>query len=82
MQIAFFVSPVLWSPTILAHRGLGLVLVKWNPFFALLEIVRGPLLGTPQLLQTWVAAVGYSALLVLLAGIAFMRARPRLAYWV
>ncbi len=82
MQIAFFVSPVLWSPTILAHRGLGLVLVKWNPFFALLEIVRGPLLGTPMSLQTWSAALGYSALLVLLAGIAFMRARPRLAYWV
>ncbi len=82
MQIAFFVSPVLWSPTILAHRGLGLVLVKWNPFFALLEIVRGPLLGTPLSLQTWVAAIGYSALLALLAGIAFMRARPRLAYWV
>ena len=82
MQIAFFVSPVLWSPTILAHRGLGIYLVKWNPFFALLEIVRGPLLGTPLALQTWVAALCYSLLLVLLALVAFMRARSRLAYWV
>jgi hypothetical protein len=27
-------------------------------------------------------ALGYSALLILLAGLVFMRARPRIAYWV
>ncbi len=82
MQIAFFVSPVIWSPTILAHRGIGLVLVKWNPFFAMLEIMRGPLLGAPLELETWAIALGYSAVLICLAAICFTRARPRIAYWV
>jgi lipopolysaccharide transport system permease protein len=87
MQIAFFVSPVLWSPAVLAHRGLGIYLVKWNPFYALLEIVRGPLLGSPLLgsplaAETWGVAAGYSAILVLLAAVAFARARARIAYWV
>jgi lipopolysaccharide transport system permease protein len=82
MQIAFFISPVIWSPTILAHRGMGLVLVKWNPFYALLEIVRGPLLGAPFGLENWAIAVGYSTILVCLAAISFTRARPRIAYWV
>jgi lipopolysaccharide transport system permease protein len=82
MQIAFFVSPVLWSPTILAHRGIGIVLVKWNPFFALLEIMRGPLLGAPIELETWAIALGYSAILILLSAISFTRARARIAYWV
>ncbi len=82
MQIAFFVSPVIWSPTILAHRGLGIVLIKWNPFYALLEIVRGPLLGDPLSLHTWARALGYSALLVGLAALSFIRVRPRIAYWV
>jgi lipopolysaccharide transport system permease protein len=82
MQIAFFVSPIIWSPTILAHRGLGIVLVKWNPFFALLEIVRGPLLGSPFEVGTWLIALGYSVVLVSLAAISFTRARPRIAYWV
>ncbi len=82
MQIAFFVSPIIWSPTILAHRGLGIVLVKWNPFFALLEIVRGPLLGSPLEVGTWLIAIGYSVVLVALAAISFTRARPRIAYWV
>jgi lipopolysaccharide transport system permease protein len=82
MQIAFFVSPVIWSPTILAHRGIGIVLVKWNPFYALLEIMRGPLLGTKLELGNWAIALGYSAILVVLAAVSFARARSRIAYWV
>ena len=82
MQIAFFVSPVIWSPTILAHRGLGIVLIKWNPFFALLQIVRGPLLGEPLALGTWAIALGYSAILIALATLSFVRVRPRIAYWI
>jgi len=82
MQIAFFVTPILWSPSILEHRGIGLILIEWNPFYALLEIVRGPLNGTVLHLVTWEFALGYSALLVVLAGIMFALSRPRLAYWV
>jgi lipopolysaccharide transport system permease protein len=82
MQIAFFVSPILWSPTILAHRGMAIVLVKWNPIYALLEIMRGPLLNAPFDPSTWEAALGYSVLLVGLATVIFIRARPRIAYWV
>jgi lipopolysaccharide transport system permease protein len=82
MQIAFFVTPILWSPAILEHRGIGTLLIKWNPFYSLLEIIRAPLLGTPLHLATWAFALGYSAVLVALAGVMFALARPRLAYWV
>ncbi len=82
MQIAFFVSPIMWNAAILAQRGIGVVLVNWNPFYALIEIIRGPLMGEPLHLQTWAVAAGYSALLVVLAVFGFARARPRLAYWV
>jgi lipopolysaccharide transport system permease protein len=82
MQIAFFVSPILWSPAVLVHRGIGAVLIRWNPFFALLEIVRGPLLGSPLVLATWESALGYSLAMIVLAGLIFAVARPRIAYWV
>jgi lipopolysaccharide transport system permease protein len=82
MQIAFFVTPILWSPAILEHRGIGTILIKWNPFYALLEIVRAPLDGTPLHLVTWEFALGYSAFLILCAGIMFSISRARLAYWV
>ena len=64
----------------LEHRGISMVLIQWNPFFALLEIVRGPLLGMQLEPGTWFVALGYSALLILLAGFVFARARSRIAY--
>lgn len=82
VQIAFYVTPVIWSPTMVLHRHIGRVLVEWNPFYALLEILRGPLLGLPLEPQAWVMALGYSALLLLLSGLTFTRARARIAYWI
>jgi lipopolysaccharide transport system permease protein len=82
MQIAFFVSPILWSPGILAHRMSGIVLVSWNPFYALLDIVRAPLLNTSVTGHIWIVALLYSALMIAGSLAVFMRARARLAYWV
>ncbi len=82
VQIAFYITPIMWNPAMLTHRGLSMVLVTWNPFYALLEIMRGPLLGGPLDAAAWTAALGYSAVLVLLAGAVFARTRARIAYWV
>jgi lipopolysaccharide transport system permease protein len=82
VQIAFYLTPIMWSPTMLEHRGISAVLVEWNPFFALLEIMRGPLLGGQLEPHVWGVALGYSAVLILLAGHIFTRARARIAYWV
>ena len=43
MQIAFFLTPVIWQPE---QLGPSRWMLPLNPFFALLEIVRAPLLGT------------------------------------
>ena len=82
MQIAFFVTPIMWYATLLEkHPGADL-LIRLNPFFYLLEIVRAPLLGTP-LTTTWVLkAVAVSAVIVGVSAVGFARARGRIAYWV
>ena len=82
MQIVFFVSPIIWSPSILAHRGIGVILLNANPFYDILEIVRAPLLNHMPGLETWLAALGYSAALLVLTALFFIRARGRIAYWV
>ena len=80
MQIAFFVSPVIWKPELLPeHQRLFLPL---NPFFSLLEIVRAPLLGYWPGYRVWASAIFFSGLLIGLAWIAFVRVRSRLAFWV
>lgn len=79
VQLAFFVSPILWKPELL---GDAMVWMAFNPFYALLETVRGPLLegGGPPL--AWLAAIFYTTLHVVLAGFLFARFRSRIAFWV
>ena len=79
MQIAFFVTPVIWKPEQLgAYRGL----LPLNPLYDLLEVVRGPLLGEGFAPLVWLGAAGFSAALCGLAWGFFIRARGRLAFWV
>ena len=79
MQIMFFLSPVIWKPEQLGPLAVWLPL---NPFYDMLEIVRGPLLGEVPSPLVWLGALGYSALLCGLAWFFFMRARGRIAFWV
>ncbi len=80
IQIAFFISPIIWKPELL--HGSALQYLWLNPFYTLLEIVRGPLLGEADRLRVWASALGYSALLVGFAWFMFVRTRARLAFWV
>ena len=82
MQIAFYITPIMWNPAMLAHRGLVRAIVELNPFYALLEIMRGPLLGLPLDPAAWQIALAYSLGLFLVTGLVFVRARPRLPYWL
>jgi len=82
MQIAFYLTPIMWNPNMLAQRGLAPMFVQLNPFYDLLEILRGPVLGEALNVGAWYAALGYSAVLVALAGAVFVAARPRIPYWV
>jgi lipopolysaccharide transport system permease protein len=79
MQIAFFMSPVIWKPSQLGARAVWLPL---NPFYDMLEIVRAPLLGETAPPLVWVAAILYSAMLCGLAWLFFLRARGRIAFWI
>ena len=80
MQIAFFISPIIWKPELLT--GTSAAWLPFNPFYAILEIVRAPLLGMAPSLLVWVSALGFSALLAGAAWLLFARVRNRLSFWV
>jgi lipopolysaccharide transport system permease protein len=80
MQIAFFMTPVLWQPGMLGAGGQALL--PFNPFFDLLEIVRGPLLGVVPGTHIWLGAGLYSLVLWALAWSLFTRVRGRIAFWL
>lgn len=79
MQLAFFLSPVLWKPSLLGES------VRWlnlNPFFVLIETVRGPLIGGGATAMVWAGALIYTALISIAALVFFVRFRGRIAFWV
>ena len=78
-RIAFFVTPIIWMPEHLPARA---VLLEFNPFFHLLELVRAPLLGQVPGLVSWlvVMCVTFSGWLVTFA--LFRCCRGRIAYWI
>lgn len=80
MQIAFFVSPIIWKPELLT--GTAATTLWLNPFYTLLEVVRGPLLGHAPGAIIWASAIGYSLLLMAGSWMLFTRARSRLAFWI
>ena len=79
MQIAFFLTPVLWQPEQLGGRAAYL---PFNPFYGLIEIVRAPLLGHSPGGVIWLSALLYSLLLCGLSWLLFVRARGRVAFWI
>jgi lipopolysaccharide transport system permease protein len=79
MQIAFFVTPVVWRPEQLGKHNWWL---PFNPFDALMEVVREPLLGSMPNAGTWVLAIGYSLAFCAGSWLLFSRVRGRLAYWM
>lgn len=79
MQIAFFVSAIIWKPGMVGHWEPWLPL---NPVFALVEAVRAPIMGSTGGPYVWFAAVAWTGLAVAVAWIFFVRFRGRIAFWV
>ncbi len=79
VQVMFFITPVIWKPDMLPGRALVLHL---NPFYHLVEIFRGPLLGQVPTAENWLAVVLFTLVSWVLAMVFYTVYRWRIAYWV
>lgn len=79
LQLFFFMTPIIWLPEQLGDRVAWLSL---NPFNAIMETMRAPLLGRPIVADIWLGALGYTAVLWTVALSFFVRFRGRIAFWV
>lgn len=79
VQIMFFVTPVIWKPELVGHWAPYLPL---NPFFSMMETIRGPLMGTSVAPVIWLSAVICTLVLSVVALAFFTRFRGRIAFWV
>ena len=79
IQIAFFMTPVMWKPELLAGRA---YIVELNPFYHLIEVMRAPLLGKPFPVDSYIALGLITIFNLLVATVFFRRFRSRIAYWI
>lgn len=79
MQLAFFLTPVIWRAE---QLGAYAVWLPANPLHAMIDILRAPLLGVPAGAGSWEMAL-VASLIAAGAGVAvFARARRRLVFWL
>jgi ABC-type polysaccharide/polyol phosphate export permease len=80
IQIVFFTTPILWFPDFL--NGHYRWIVDFNPIYAMIEIVRAPLLGQSVSAGLWQLALAVTLVGWALALAAFARFRARIPFWV
>jgi ABC-type polysaccharide/polyol phosphate export permease len=80
IQIAFYLTPVIFTPTMLKERKLDFVYM-FNPLYYIIEIVRFPLLNNapPPLEVVWVA-LGYCAVVALIAFFVVKKMSRKIVY--
>ncbi len=80
IQVAFFLTPIIWSPAILPEKYQFAIYL--NPFAQFLEMVRNPLIGMPPSTYAIVSTFILTIINATLAFIVFARFRARIAYWL
>jgi ABC-type polysaccharide/polyol phosphate export permease len=79
MQIAFFMTPIMWFPTQVSGRTWFL---KFNPFYYFTALVREPLLSSHPNIHLWRWAIVITACGWTVAFLMYRFCRRRIAYWL
>ena len=82
LQIAFYITPIVWMPSQLINAQRGFLLLEINPFFHMIEVVRAPLLGHAPSLLSWLVVVSLAVFGWLFTLLIYGRYRNRISYWL
>jgi ABC-type polysaccharide/polyol phosphate export permease len=82
MRIAFLATPIIWKVAEDHGRGsiVGVYLVL-NPFYHVLEPMRGAVLGTPIATQSWIISFGIALVGLALAEFLYRKYRHLVVLW-
>jgi lipopolysaccharide transport system permease protein len=82
LTIAFYVTPVMWFPSLIGDNALAHLMLGLNPFYHLLQLVRLPLLGGFPTLENWGLSILLAVIGWIFAFLMFKKFRAQIAYWV
>lgn len=80
MNVIMYLTPVMWNPIVLPAKDQ--YLIRFNPFYAFVDLMRDPLLGSP--IPSWVfGVIGIITIIGLVLALSlFPRYRARIIYWL
>ena len=79
-QILFFITPVFWRPATLSASKINIV--KYNPLYYLVDILRAPLLGESVVANAWLISLLSLLVVFIVWAISFTVFRRRIAFWI
>lgn len=82
LTVAFYLTPVMWYPTLIGNNQLAHLLLGLNPFYHLLQIIRLPLLGGTPTIENWMISISFALFGWLGTNILMRRIQKKIAYWV
>ncbi len=82
VTVAFYLTPVMWYPSLIGNNQLAHVLLGFNPLYHLMQIVRLPLLGDLPTLENWFVAISFAMIGALLTFLMLRKTQNKIAYWV
>ena len=79
LQVLFFVTPIIWPVELLGNWQ---AIATLNPLFAVIDVVRAPLLGAATAAHSWIVLLILTVLGCSVTFLVFARFRTRIAYWI
>jgi len=80
MQVVFFLTPVIWSPSLLGDRAR--IMINCNPFAQFLNLLREPFLGHMPSVYTLTFVLIVTFIGLIASFYIFANYRSRIAYWL
>ncbi|VVC76468.1 hypothetical protein AQUSIP_17810 [Aquicella siphonis] len=80
IQVVFFVTPIMWKPSILPPSKQFIAYL--NPVFSFIELIRAPLIGYPLTLTNILMVVFMTLIGVAACYFIFVSRRARIIYWL
>ncbi len=81
LQIAFYVTPIIWMPAMLADRH-GYLYLDINPLYHMIEVIRAPLLGSAPSMTSWLVSIGLVIVGWIVTLSVYGKYRKRISYWL
>jgi ABC-2 type transport system permease protein len=79
IQLAMFLSPVFWSPSLLGGRDW---IINYNPIAWMIETFRSPILGGPIQLELWIKLAVFTIVNLIVGVNVLSRVRNKISYWI